>query len=436
MNCPPERPLARVLRPLALLLFAWAAVGSGAAQAADVLYARSGGALFDGRFGPLAQFQAALGRALVDCRGPASALEPDGKFGAGTVNGIKALTACPVAQALPAADPARDGSVSAALWRLLLPDTALPSLDARAQTLVLTYEATDYTRAEWNFCQNKPRFEPTVPGSVCHSNDPRSYLTWGPRGATAGHGREVQAVLWLMAQRDGAALERAFGAELPQVERLLSLSPAAVEKMLCSVWMDPARRSGWQKSFAALGAAPSTRAAYDAYYRTLRSDGAKIQTFFRLYELAGLTATEVDYGFFVDRATHSTPPRNSELAALATQIRTAVADQGQPNAQARLLLARTVRPGNPALRADRMGRDMAFLLDALGDGDVLSTEERTQWAARGRFKASDVGLSDDRQVAAFTPSVLDLTGLPAASSDHLTPQEEQGCPAAVLHPVP
>jgi hypothetical protein len=419
-----------------LLLACAAAAGGSAAQAADVLYARSGGALFDGRFGPLAQFQVALGEALAACKGPASALEPDGKFGAGTANGIKALTACPVAQALPAADPARDGALSVALWRLLLPDTALPSLDTRVQTLVLTYEATDYTRAEWNFCQSKPRFDPAVPGSICHSNDPSSYLTWGPRGATVGHGREVQAVLWLVSQRDRAALERAFGAELPQVERLVSLSPAAVEKMLCSVWMDPARRQGWQASFVELGAAPSTRAAYDAYYRSLRSDGAKIQTFFRLYELAGLTPTEVDYGYFVDRATHSTAPKSSELAALATQIRSATADKGQPHPWARLLLSRTLRPGNPSLRADRMGRDMAFLLDALGAGDALSSEERAQWAARGRFKASDVGLSDDRAAASFAPSVLDLAGLPEARSEQLTPAEEHGCPAAVLHPVP
>jgi hypothetical protein len=240
----------------------------------------------------------------------------------------------------------------------------------------------------------------------------------------------------MVAQGDRPALEQAFGDELPQIERLVALAPAATEKLLCSVWMNPARRQAWQAAFARLGAAPSVRAAYDAYYRSPRSDGAKVQTFFRLYQLAGLTPSEVDYGFFVDRATHSTPPRSSELAALAQRMRDFVAGHSPANAWARLFLARTVIPGNASLRADRKGRDLAFILDALGEGPALSAEERAQWAARGRLKASDVGLSEARAVPSFTPTTLDLTGLPAASSAQLTAAEEAACPTAVLHPVP
>jgi hypothetical protein len=99
-------------------------------------------------------------------------------------------------------------------------------------------------------------------------------------------------------------------------------------------------------------------------------------------------------------------------------------------------LTRTLVAGNDALRADRTGRDMAFVLDALGEGDTITAEERKQWEKRGKVKASDVGLSDERTVPGFTPTAIDLTSMPKAISTTLTPAEEKACPLAVLKPLP
>lgn len=309
-------------------------------------------------------------------------------------------------------------------------------MDARVQTLVLTYEATDYTQAEWNYCQSKPLFDATKPGSKCYSNDSKSYLTSGPRGATAGHGREIQAIVWLAAEQSRETVANAFGSETDNVDRLITLSPAATEKMLCAIWMDPARRTAWKKSFERLGATPVYRGVYDQYYRSSLSDGAKVQTFYRLYERAGLTPSEVDYGFFVDRATHSTPPKTDELDRLAREMKAFTAGKDAPNAFARLYLTRTLVAGNVTQRADRMGRDMAFLLDALAGSGALTTQERVAWSNRGRFLASDVGLSESRQVTSFAPITIDLSKMPRPTSDVLLPEERDACPKAVLLPLP
>lgn len=423
-------PMCRRLA-FASFLVAAAGIASGAPDA-GVLYSRSGSMLFDGKFGPLAQFQSALGKAANLCSG-LPPIEVDGRFGNATVTALKKWATCQSSSALAASDPARQGKISDTAWRLLLPDVPPPDLDARVQTLVLTYEATDYTDAEWNFCQNLPKYEPGVPGSICHTNDPRSYLTWGPRGATAGHGRELQVILWLVSKQDQTVLKGAFGTEAAQVDRLTRLEPSAVEKVLCSVWMSPERRAQWKAALADLGRGHLVRAAYDAYYRSAHSDGAKILTFSRLYQQAHLTITEVDYGFFVDRATHSTPPGESEIGSLAQQLAAEVAGRDLPNARARLYLSRTLLAGNASAQADRQGRDMAFLVDAFPTGD-LTTNERAQWSARGRLKASDVGLSDERAAPAFVPSTVNLEGVPPATLQDLTPAEATGCPDAVLHP--
>jgi hypothetical protein len=181
---------------LCILLTIVATTGSGASLRAEVLYARSGSVLFDGRFGPVAQAQGALSEQLSSCKGQQIVVAKDGKFGSGMVAAIKQVVSCPAGHDLTTDDQSRDGKLTDTLWKVLLPPTPPPDLDSRVQTLVLSYEATDYTQLEWNFCQTKPFFDPQKPGSVCFSNDPHSFMTWGPRGATAGGGREIQAIVW------------------------------------------------------------------------------------------------------------------------------------------------------------------------------------------------------------------------------------------------
>jgi hypothetical protein len=79
---------------------------------------------------------------------------------------------------------------------------------------------------------------------------------------------------------------------------------------------------------------------------------------------------------------------------------------------------------------------MAFILDALGSDPAITAEERSQWAARGKVKASDVGLSDDRLVPNFVPATIDLAAMPKPLTTELSPAEQAACPAAVLKPLP
>jgi len=75
----------------------------------------------------------------------------------------------------------------------------------------------------------------------------------------------------------------------------------------------------------------------------------------------------------------------------------------------RQAIALNVRPG--AQRADRLGRDVAFYID--GAGNALGQEERDAWAARGRLRAPDVGLSDARSFGSFTPGPAINTASPS-----------------------
>jgi len=88
---------------------------------------------------------------------------------------------------------------------------------------MLTYEATDYTRMEWNFCQSRPVYNPANGNPVCFSNDPRSYLTWGPNGATAGGGREVQPIIQAVDATAPALINESFGTEAGAVRRVLQM---------------------------------------------------------------------------------------------------------------------------------------------------------------------------------------------------------------------
>ncbi len=93
----------------------------------------------DGKFGKLAEVQAAIGAALTRC-GKAP-INIDGVFGNETSQAVKALVACPeIAPRIPPGSSAQQGAITQSVWRAVLPNSALPSVEQRAQTLVLTYE--------------------------------------------------------------------------------------------------------------------------------------------------------------------------------------------------------------------------------------------------------------------------------------------------------
>ena len=189
------------------------------------------------------------------------------------------LAQCPaVAPKLTADAEARAGALTQAYWQALVGDPE-PSVDDRARTLMLTYEATDYTDMEWNFCQSRPLFNPAAGNRVCFSNDPRSYLTWGPNGATGGGGREVQLILQAVDAATPSLLDASFGGEAAAVRRMFRMrdgDPArSLETYLCGIWADSARRAAWTEGFAAVGQVPAVPPPSTATTRARASTAAR-----------------------------------------------------------------------------------------------------------------------------------------------------------------
>ncbi|SDD04836.1 hypothetical protein [Belnapia rosea] len=407
------------------LLAATMACGSSPGLA-DIVYRFGQAPLFDGRYGPVAVVQTRINEELAGCGKPAT-ITVDGVFGPGTRNALRALATCPgyVPKLANDAD-ARAGSLTTTYWDALIGGER-PSVDQRARTLMLTYENTDYTRMEWNFCQSSPLYNPSAGRNVCFSNDPRSYLTWGPNGATGGGGREVQLVLAMVDRTSPMLIDQAFGIEASAIRRTFQLrdrdAQRSLETYLCGVWADASRREAWRQGFNALGRAPDVRAAYDNLYRSSSLDGGKIATFIQAYSDNGLTPTEADYGFFKDRSAHTSP----SLGPIRTAISQALAaDRSAPRWRIRQAIALNVRPGSQ--RADRLGRDVAFYID--GAGDRLSQEELSAWQQRGRLRASDAGLADTRPFTDFSAGPALETGI--AQPENLTDAERRACPQAVL----
>lgn len=395
---------------------------------ARILYKYEGAVLFDGRYGPVAEAQEAINRQLQQC-GLGSPIGVDGKFGGGTRNALVRLLSCAsYSSALGSDSEATTGALTDSVWRVLVASNP-PELDARARTLMLSYEATDYVRAEWNFCQSAPLYDPGHGRPTCYSNDRRSYLTWGPNGATAGHGREVQLILQSIDRENPSMIAAAFGAEAGAVRRMFSMpddGARRLETYLCGIWANSGRRAAWRTGFDQLGRERLARERFDSLYRSASLDGGKIAAFYRAYRDFGLDPTEVDFAFFKDRSAHMTSSYQ--------QVRNAIASI-HPNAttprwRVRRAIALAVRPANQ--RQDRLGRDVAFYID--GGASALSSDELTAWRGRGQYRASDVGLSDARAAGDFQAGpVVDSS---IASPATLTQAEREACPAAVLDTRP
>jgi len=195
-------------------------------RAADPIIARYSGAAFHGgKFGYLAEVQSKLNQLRVECR-PAPTLVADGLFGPIMRDAIKKAASCPdVQNSLPRDSEARNGALTDAQWAILFPTRSKPSVYERAMAIVLTQEATDFDHAEWNFCQSRPIYNPAQGQTTCYSNDPTSFLTWGPRGATAGGGGEVQRILYAVDSDPNmkAIVDDSFKATSADVRHLLRL---------------------------------------------------------------------------------------------------------------------------------------------------------------------------------------------------------------------
>src|SRR4029078_3974717 len=194
--------------------------------------------------------------------------QPRGRIGSETQAGIQRALDCAAFKDVPHGSAARSGAITEAVWRAVMADVAVPSFRERTDALILSFEATDFgEQPEWNFCQDSKakaggQFAPREPGAVCYNeSDPCSFLTWGPRGATAGQGREIQWVIWLAWQRAPADVERIFAGEFASVQRFFNLKGnpqnlcrhgAPLERFMCAVWLDPSRRRGCETALGGI----------------------------------------------------------------------------------------------------------------------------------------------------------------------------------------
>ena len=411
-----------------------------------------------GRFSVFADFQRELRRHLATCKSSASTaanhtLDPPGVIGPETRVSVQSALACGLLKNVPAHSSAHDGAITESVWRSIMGTKPIPTLHDRVSALVLSFEDTDFgDPPEWNFCQDNKLgsgvdLNPRSADFVCYnSSDPCSFLTWGPRGATAGSGQEIQFILSMLAQKNDALLKSTFGSEYPALKRFVSLRASTdpecrddspVERFMCAVWMDPLRRKTWDDALTKLGNISIARETYRQLYASREFDGGTLAGYFDLWKAIGLNVNEIDYAFFVDRTTHFGGPWQEgdhiveKLKACTRKEKRALSNNGG----ARRCLAR-LQP-HQTQPEDRLARDVAFYIDDYPEG-VLSENEIETWASFVPLSAeSSLGLNKSEIVYLGAPKPAPVIPAPASNDDgseNLTYEERTSCPANVLAP--
>lgn len=395
---------ASVAAAAALAFFcAGPSVRAGSNLAADAIlirYADPGARVViqDSKWGPIGQLQAAIDKRAVDCGVTPVAL--DGRFTRATAEAMRAVAACHGA----ALDAGGD-HMTVEAWQAVTGQRP-PSALERAQTLARTMEGGDYDRLDWNIC-------------VKFTGDQGSVLTWGPYGKTLGWGGELLGVLHRL---DRDVVLGAFAAHgAAGAEDLLALKTAqdlgvggkhrypGARALMESICAQPGQKEAWSAAFAQLGAMKQTQAAYDeaawgdsAWFRYV------VERLEKSWRRAGLSPSEIDFAFFLDRSIHMGwgEPRFDAVDAALQNARYCLAPDAFTNARARLVVADAVRA--KARPDDRLARDAMFLVDAQDELAGAMEYSRTWpkawrklWRARTGIAASDVGLSDERPAPRF-----------------------------------
>jgi hypothetical protein len=236
----------------------------------------------------------------------------------------------------------------------------------------------------------------------------------------------VQWILWRVDQRDASIVDTAFGTDASTLRQLISLNDSSARRLLCSIYADERRRASWTRAFKEVGKSALVRSMYDLHYLSRASDGAKMETFYRLYDKLGIKPTEVDYAFFLDRATHSSPP--SDLNSAAREILRWLEEKRVPRRPSNVRRAFAAKFPTENQKEDRLGRDVAFFIDAVSEAG-LTQEEQQAWRDRGQLSAANVGLSDERGAPALNPG-------PATNGPSFSESLEPAppCPQSVLNP--
>lgn len=404
-------------------------------------------------YSPFAEFKQRLAMRLARC---ALAPRPGGEdktleIGQATREQIAQLSSCDHELGLPVGSFAYRGAITVALWRALLPHRTVPTLMDRIDSLTLTFEATDFSDPpEWNFCQDNAgppaeRLRTARAGTCYNAVDPCSMLTWGPRGATAGQGAEIQWVLWRLARQSLSLLAAAFGEEFPQVLRFVRMrrppatscdGSSALEHFMCAVWLDDKRRERWTEGLKFLGGSQDARRAYETLYASREFDGYKMDEYGEMWLQAGIKASELDFAYFFDRATHigSPPAKGSPERLGFERCLLSEAMAGTRNAAARRCLS--LAQPHPTQPVDRLGRDVAYYRGAYPIA-ALSEREMATWQRHIPIDAHEnFGLMDDRPApqAALASRPLQPDDHPPESVDQLT-DVERACPAEIRNPL-
>lgn len=376
------------MKHLALIASMLAGVSIAHAQT-DATELHYRGTLLYGKWSTVGTIQAAIDEALKKCGQPGIAA--DGLYGEGTRQGLRRLAACPDFQSLGLGQgQANDGVVTERVWSSLLPGHPLPSVQERALTAWLVHEATDYDRAEFNF----------VGAGNPQPNDKTSYLTWGPYGATVGHGREVQAIL--ADPKAAGSIAGCFQGETAAFTAMLGTADAAAGEAVRQAYMDLGRRASWKKAFACLGGVADVRAAYDAYaFKSNQWLKPALRRLYRLVSGPNVTATDTDFAFFVDVAMHmGVSDALLAKASAAADQRARTLNRALTPAERRQVIGQVFVDGLSNQVEDRRGRNVVYYVDGVGDA-ALSEVERKAWRDRSGMRASDFGLRD----TAFQPDL-------------------------------
>lgn len=414
-------------------------------------------AVLVGRYSVFATFNERL-QSLIDACHPdphRERIEPVSVIGSQTRAAITQSLTCEAMKAVPPTSAARDGALTESVWRAVMGNEPVPGIAAKTAAIVATFEDTDFgDPPKWSFCQDTPNIEALLGRTgaedlariKCYNSSDRcALLTWGPRGATAGLDREIQWVLWIAWREKPELVENAFGSEFPDVRRFFHLDgprtgicngDTALEHFLCSVWIDPERRERWSAALVELGRSSVIRDIYAKLYASRDFDGSKLKDYASLWRNVGLTPSEIDYAFFVDRATQYGGPFETEAEAdlVERMLRCMRREDYAYNKNGAARRCLSFLEPHPTLPLDRLGRDVAFYREFFPP-ERLSRVALSIWERHKPLSvAHDFNLSDAKKGPA--PSPESLLPLSERGPDvRPTPPPYDYCPANILSPL-
>ncbi|UBN56552.1 hypothetical protein [Pantoea agglomerans] len=331
------------------------------------------------RFSELTDFQKSLLTLATNCK--IKVVKPgafvDGKMGRETMNLIKQVAGCDLYKSALSGSLAAKGVVTTKLWKLVASDVPVPDALSRSFIMSLGSEATDYTVIEFN--------TPSDGGII----------TWGPLGATAGQVYQVQKILSTVDKEIPKLIDNAFGTEAQSIRLLAETkNVAAAAKIALAVNAVKTRKAIWHAGFKVLGEDARVRAIYGRVMNPGILEA--VSNFYRSYWAHGWCPTEVDLGFFIDRAVQMTLKQNhtNQAAEDVIEIEKASGSILTP-AQRRRAISANFWPGKLIYVGDRLARDVAYYIDYIPRAELTNETLLKLVAKRGAAQRQVPGQLND-----------------------------------------